>query len=294
MRLFLLFILSLGINTIGVAQDSLVLKTGQRIPFTRLSIFDDIVEIKHEDTKEFHEFPCADVYGYSEGMKERTYFLKPNPEEDGRGNYLILKRALIGNISLFEGTGNNQALYVEKGDQFEKVFGVTEAKNQRMERLEKLKSFVNDDAESMAYISSSGFKFKWKEIITVATYYNKRNYDDKIPDGDEVMGWVYLYRTQFQKTKDRIVIEMHGKDHDLYLEDYIILPMPIDYASKLSLRDSEIRSTHIMSGELEEQYFEVLYDSKTNTFRFDKKEGTELQFEFYKIRDKVGKKITHD
>jgi len=294
MRLFCLFIISLTICSSGIAQDSLVLKTGQRIPYTRLSILDDRVEIKHEETKEFHEYPCAEVYGYSEGMKERTYFIKPNPEEDGRGNYLILKRALIGNLSLFEGTGNNQSLYMEKEGRIEKVFGVTESKNQRMERLEILKSFVSHDEESMAYISSSGFKYKWKEILTVATYYNSRNYDEKVPDGNDVMGWVYLYRTQFQKTKDRIVIEMYGEDHDLYLEDYIILPMPIDYASKLSLRDSEIHSTHIMSGELEEQYFEVIYDSKSNTFRFDKKTGTELQYEFYKIRDKVGKKITHD
>ncbi|WP_422361067.1 hypothetical protein [Reichenbachiella sp.] len=294
MRLLSLLILSLAHQFTSLAQDSLVLKTGQRIPYTRMSIYEDQVEIKHEETKEFHIFSCDDVYGYSEGMKERTYFIKSNPEEDNWGNFLTLKRVLVGKISLFESTGNNQSLYAEKDGRFEKIFSVTESKSQKQQRLDVLKSFVSDDEESMAYISSSGFKFKWKEIEIVASYYNKRNHDERMPTEEDVMGWVYLYRTQFQKTKDRIVIEMYGEDHDLYLEDYIILPMPIDYASKLSLRDSEIRSTHIMSGELEEQYFEVLYDSKSNTFRFDKKNGTELQYEFYKIRDKVGKKITHD
>ncbi|WP_420580348.1 hypothetical protein [Reichenbachiella sp.] len=294
MRLLSLLILSLSIHFSGLAQDSLVLKTGKRIPYTRMSIYDDQVEIKHGSTKEFHIFPCDEVYGYSEGMKERTYFIKPNPEEDNWGHFLTLKRVLVGKISLFESTGNNQCLYAEKDGKFEKVFSVTESKSEKQKRLDILKSFVSDDDESMAYISSSGFKFKWKEIETVASYYNKRNHDERVPAEQDVMGWVYLYRTQFQKTKDRIIIEMYGEDHDLYVEDYIILPMPIGYASKLSLRDSEVRSTHIMSGELEEQYFEVLYDSKSNTFRFDKKTGTELQYEFYKIRDKVGKKITHD
>ena len=295
MKYFIPILFFLLISSAGLAQDSLVLKTGKRIPFTRMAMVDDIIEVKHEVTKEFHTFPCDEVYGYSEGMKERTYFIKPNPEEeDEQGQYLILKRLIIGKISVFEGTGNNQSLYFSKDKRFEKLFGVTESKSERMDRLQILKSFVDNDDESMSYIGSSGFKFNWKEIIKVVEYYNDRNHDYRLPESDDVMGWVYLYRTKFQKTQDRIVIEMHGEDHDLYIEDYIILPMPIEYASKLSLRDSEIRSSYIMSGELEEQFFEVIYDKKTNEFRFDKKTGTELQFEFFKIRDKVGKKITHD
>lgn len=294
MRVYILLVFLYIVQFGAVAQDSLVLKTGQRIPFTRLSVFDGQVEIKHEATKEYHLFPCEEVYGYSEGMKQRTYFFKPNPESDEQNEYLELKRLYVGSLSLFEGTGNNQSLYIEKGGVFKKVFGVTESKSEKAQRLKTLVSLVNDDQESIAYISSSGFKFKWKEIEKVVEYYNQRNFVQVEPDGADVFGMVYLYRTQFQKTKDRIVIEMNGEDHDLYLEDFIMLEMPIDYASKLYLRDSEIRSTHVMSGELEEQYFEILYDSKTNTFRFDKKDGTELQYEFYKIRDKVGKKITHD
>lgn len=294
MRLIILFTVLILAHTYTSAQDSLVLKTGQRIPYTRMSVFNGQVEIKHEETKEFHQYPCQEVYGYSEGMKERTYFFKPNPESTDENDYLVLQRLYVGKLSLFEGTGNDQSLYMEKGEILKKVFGVTESKYEKEERLETLKSFVNDDEESMAYINSAGFKFKWKEIETVVEYYNKRNFEATPYSEDDVYGMVYLYRTQFQKTKDRIVIEMNGEDHDLYLEDFIMLEMPIDHASKLYLRDSEIKSTHVMSGEMEEQFFEILYDSKTNTFRFDKKDGTELQYEFYKIRDKVGKKITHD
>ncbi|SMD34554.1 hypothetical protein SAMN04488029_2071 [Reichenbachiella faecimaris] len=294
MRALVLFFFLILFQNFVFAQDSLVLKTGERIPYTRMAVLEDQVEIKHEVTKEFHAFPYDAVYGYSEGMKEKTYFFKQNPETEGGNDYLVVRRLCVGNLSLFEGTGNNQSLYMEKGERLEKVFEVTESKSEKLQRLEILKSFVNDDAESMAYITASGFKFKWKEIETVVEYYNKRNFDEASSSSADVVGTVYLYRTQFQKTKDRIVIKMNGEDHDLYLEDFIMLEMPIDYASKLYLRDSNIRSTHVMSGELEEQYFEILYDAKTNTFRFDKKEGTELQYEFYKIRDKVGKKITHD
>ena len=294
MRPVVLFILLILNQTAGIAQDSLVLKTGQRIPFTRMAMYDGLVEIKHEETKEFHTYPFEEVYGYSEGMKEKTYFFKPNPESEEDDDYLVVKRLLVGNLSLFEGTGNNQSLYVEKGGEIKKVFEVTESKYEKGQRFEILKSFVSDDDESMAYLSSPDFRLKWKEIEKVVEYYNDRNYDKVTPKKDDVKGMVYLYRTQFQKTKDRIVIELHNNYHDLYIEDYIMLELPIDYASQLSLRDAEIKSTHILSGELIEQYFEVLYNSKTNTFRFDKKSGTELQYEFYKIRDMVGKKINHD
>lgn len=294
MRLIALFTLLILAHTTAFAQDSLVLKTGQRIPYARMTVYDGQVEIKHQVTKEYHQFPCEEVYGYSEGMKERTYFFKSNPESSDVNDYLVVKRLLVGKLSLFEGTGNNQSLYLEKDEIMNKVFDVTESKSARLNRLDVLKSFVDDDDESIAYINSSGFKLKWKEIETVVGYYNKRNFEAEPYSEEDVLGMVYLYRTQFQKTKDRIVVRMNGEDHDLYVEDFIMLEMPIDHASKLYLRDSEIKSTHVMSGELEEQFFEILYDSKTNTFRFDKKDGTELQYEFYKIRDKVGKKITHD
>lgn len=294
MRFFVLISMLLLFHSNGIAQDSLVLKTGQRIPFSRMATLEDQVEIKHEQTEEFHTFSFKEVYGYSEGMKEKTYFFKPNPEPEDEEDFLMVQRLLVGNLSLFEGTGNNQSLYMQKEGRMGKVFGVTDSKYKQEKQFKILKSFVSDDEVSVAYISSAGFKFKWKEIIKVAEYYNDRNFKERKPKAEDVFGWVYLYRTQFQKTKERLVIRMHDEDHDLYLEDYIILNLPIDYASKLYLRDSEVSSTHVMSGELVEQYFEVLYDSKTNTFRFDKKTGTELQYEFYKIRDKVGKKIVHD
>lgn len=293
MKIIILFALILVINNSLYAQDSLVLRNNKRIPYTRLAMQDGLVEIKNEVTKAFETYPCDSVYGYSEGMKERTYFLKRNPEPDEM-SHIFLKRLEVGPISLFESTGNVQSLYVEKGDKFEKILGLTESKAKKAERLEVFKTFVEDDIESMSYINSSSYKNRWKDITTVLQYYNRRNFEERNPTSNEVKGAVYLYRTQFQKTKEGIKIDLNGKSHDLYIEDYIILDLPVDYASLLTLRDSEVRSQRVISGELEEQYFEVLYDAKTNTFRFDKKEGTELRFEFFKIKDKVGKKITHD
>lgn len=293
MRATILLIITFLIVFPGFSQDSLVLRNNKRIPYSRLAMFNGEVEIKNAETKAFEIYPCDSVYGYSEGMKERTYFLKKNPETDEK-SHLFLSRLEVGNVSIFEGTGNNQSLYAEKDGRLEKILSVTDSKSLKAERLEVFKSFVQDDDESLSYIASSSFKLRWKDIITVAQYYNKRNFRERTPSPNDVLGAVYLYRTQFQKTKEGIKIRLNGKSHDLYIEDYIILDLPVDYASMLSLRDSEVKNTHVISGELEEQFFEVLYDSKTNTFRFDKKGGTELQFEFYKIKDKVGKKISHD
>lgn len=275
-----------------MAQDSLILKNNQHIPFVRLSMLGDEVEIKNGETRETEIYPCDSVYGYCEGMKERTYFLRKDPESEG--NYLFMNRLEVGSISLFENVGNDRGLYAAKGDRFERVFGLTDSKDIKLERLDLFKTFVEDDDESLSYIASNSFRHRWKDIVLVVQYYNRRNFIEREPASEDVKGAVYLYRTKFQKTDEVIKIRLNGQDHDLYIEDYIILNLPVDYASKLYLRDSEIKNEHVISGELLEQYFEVLYDSRTNTFRFDKKEGTELQFEFYKIRDKVQDRIKHD
>lgn len=293
MRTSTLLVLTLLIVYSGYSQDSLVLKNNKRMSYSRLAMFNGEIEIKNTQTKAFETYPCDSVYGYSEGMKEKTYFLKPNPEPDEAG-HLFVKRLEVGSVSLFEGTGNNQSLYAEKEGRFEKILGLTESKSSKAERLEVFKSLVQDDAESLSFMASSSFKYRWKDIIKVVQYYNRRNYDEREPSPNQVRGAVYLYRTKFQKTKEVIKIFLNGKKHDLYLEDYIILNLPVDYASKLTLKDSEVKNDLVISGELIEQYFEVLYDSKTNTFRFDKKEGTELRYEFYKIKDKVGDRVNHD
>lgn len=288
-------LLALVILTAGnlFAQDSLVLKNNRRIPFARLSMLEGEIEIKNALTKEMEIYPCDSVYGYSEGMKERTYFLKKDPESED-DHYLFMNRLQVGSISLFESVGSDRGLYASKGNRLEKVFGVTDSKAMREEQLATFKTMVEDDSESLSYLASGSFRHRWKDIELVVEYYNRRNFvAQEILDND-VIGKLYLYRTKFQKTDEVIKIRLNGKDHDLYIEDYIILNLPVDFASKLQLRDSEVKNELVISGELLEQYFEVLYDSKTNTFRFDKKEGTELQFEFYKIRDKVQDRITHD
>ncbi|UXX80356.1 hypothetical protein N7E81_04490 [Reichenbachiella carrageenanivorans] len=276
----------------GHAQDTLVLRNGKRIGILRLAMANDHLKVKNSLTKEFEAYPFDSVFGYTKGSKERAYFLKKNPGMDYSG-YFFLKRIAVGRLTLFENTGNDQSLYLEKDGRFEKVFGVTESKAKKAKRLQVFQSFVSDDEESTAYLNAPELKYKWDEIITVVEHYNERNFVERLPQSSDVLGRVYLYRTQFQKTKQGIKIKLYGKDHDLYIEDFIMLNLPVEYASQLHLRDSEVRSTHEMSGELNEQFFEVLLDPGTNTFRFDKKKGTELQYEFFKIRDQVNKKINN-
>lgn len=276
----------------GHAQDTLVLRNGKRIGILKLAMANDHLEVKNSATKAFESYPFDSVFGYSKGSKERAYFLKKNPSKDYSG-YFFLKRIAVGRLTLFENTGNDQSLYLEKDGRFEKVFGMTESKAKKAKRLDIFMSFVSDDEESTAYLNAPGFKYKWNEILTVVAHYNERNFVERLPQAGDVLGRVYLYRTQFQKTMQGIKIKLYGKDHDLYIEDFIMLDLPVAYASQLHLRDSEVRSTHELSGEFNEQFFEVLLDPDTNTFRFDKKKGTELQYEFFKIKDQVDKKINN-
>jgi len=296
MRIIAIIFIFLTIQFSGNSQDSLILKTGRRIAFSKINFLEDEIEISTYKDKDLLIFDPDSVFGTTYPYREINYFVLPNLGSLSGLKYQILERLEVGLLTLYikrngpgqpERTSGNFYLYLNKDNRIENIFISNVAGKRKKEFFDVFSSFINDDSISVSYINSREFKFKLKDVFEVVQYYNRRNFISKSPDSSTLFGSVYLYRTKFQKTKSGLKIRTIDQVHHLYLEDFIRLRLPINFASKLSLSDGYIKSEKILSGEFVDQYYEVLFDSKTGSYLFDKKEGSELQYEFYKIKNKT-------
>ncbi|RJE71453.1 hypothetical protein BGP76_04965 [Reichenbachiella sp. MSK19-1] len=274
-----------------MGQDTLVLKSGKRIPFTRMVTYEDVVQVKDYNIKEMIDVLPDSIIGYSQAKKDEDYFMIFPPET---GSYLFVERLMTGSITLYLDQYGGYVLYAKKNDELFELYDAHDNKREREEKLKTLKTLVADDAESYGYVSAPGFKLKNKEIQKVLYHYNERNYVERTPTADDVVGTVYLYRTQFQKTKNRVRVVLFGETHDLYIRDYIQLNIPIEYASRMLIYDRDIKSDLLITGELEDQYYELLYDGQKDEFVLEPKNGTEQHYEFYGIKEQVGEKMSGD
>ncbi|MGL1886589.1 MAG: hypothetical protein OCD76_08755 [Reichenbachiella sp.] len=276
------------------SQDTLVLRSGRRVPFTKINEYSDLIQVKDYQQNKLIDFLPESIIGYSQALKDETYFLIFEPEGQNRGEYLFVERLEVGVITLYAKERGGFTLYAEKNNSLFEIYNIQSNKTIKGDNLSQFKSIISDDQESEEYVSSSGFKFKTKEIQKVIQYYNRRNYQDHQPSSEDVLSTIYFYRTKFQKTKEKIRIKLNGQLHELYIEDFIQLDLPINHASKLTFFDSHVRNDIILSGGLKDQFYEVLYDPRDNVFQLDPKDGTELHFEFNGIKEKVINQIGKD
>ena len=267
-----------------LSQDTLYLKNGNKLPFENMDQFLGLIEVVTPDQERL-SFPGDSVLGYEDVLNSESYYIKPVPGYDEE--YTYLKRVAKGPISLFEDMTVGYTLYGEKGDTFEVLFEISGGAQAKKERLAIFEEMVADDQESVAYVQDMSYKFK--EFLTVVEHYNRRNFKPAKKKTAH-KGTVYLYRTRFQKTKDRIRVRYRSEQSDLYINDFIQIELPVSKATRVTFFDSSTKNEIIMAGDLKDQYFEVLYDKKSDTFILEPKDGSELIYEFFKIQDKVYKK----
>ena len=273
------------------AQNMLVLKDGKRIPYANIDFQKDTISIKTMETDENLSFYFESVIGYCSPIDEENYYIKKNLDWDGDLSYQFFERMEVGTIYLYrrKDTSPDTYLYMEKNGRLENVFNALESGKNKDAIFEVFKSFVADDEESMRYINDKKFNYSLADMVVVIQYYNRRhNYIYNQID-EESRGKVFLYRTKFQKIKNELVIELYGEKHKLYRNDFIEFDIPIQTASKVTVTSDYSSNFKLLAGEMTDQYYEVRFDQKTRKFIFESKEGPERQYEFYKIKKKLGK-----
>ena len=123
------------------AQDTLILKSGNRIPYTKLTEYTDAIEIKSSEGKAFLSFPQDSIYGISQPFKELSFFLKLIPDSDTTAHYEFVERLEVGKVSLYQYTRKNLDLYLEKDGKIEHVYNSIERKTLRDQKLSLFESF---------------------------------------------------------------------------------------------------------------------------------------------------------
>ncbi|MFY0626097.1 MAG: hypothetical protein JXR07_07380 [Reichenbachiella sp.] len=282
-NIFLLFIVLMVVDDC-FSQDSLLLSSGKRVPYLQLKKYPDSIGVKTLD-KNFVYYQPEDVFGYSESLKEKGYFLKTNPEEGDIFSYVFVDRIISGRITLFEKMKGGVSMYFEKDGRFEKIFDPVEFKEEKENRFKTFTSFFEDDQESMKYILDPDFSFKFKEVFRATEFYNLRNHKEVLPSQDDLKGKVFLYRTKFQKRQGNVVVKYFDGINYLRIEDFIELSLPLEYPTRITVSDDFYETDIILTGEFEDQYYELLYDKKTNGFIIEAKGGSELYMEFSRIQD---------
>ncbi|WP_109831030.1 hypothetical protein [Reichenbachiella versicolor] len=286
----LVFILTIFMSVHAYGQDTLIMKDGRRIAFMKMWQYTDGIELKMADDSDNILVHPDSILGYWNNSKELSYFMVKDPDAKEGYEYIFTEREQVGAVSLFT-THTTDKMFALKGGQMVKIWDSYDRKDMMDARGASFRLLFSEDSESMAYLNDPKYKHSPKEISHVVRYYNLRNYQDPDPVLSRVKGKVLIYRTRFQKTKDVIKINNRGKIGELHINDFNVFEVPILQPLKLTFYDGVSRTDILISAEMSEQYFEVLYDKKTNGFRLDEKTGTELQYEFFGIRDKVQKKM---
>ena len=290
-KLIALWATILTLPLCAMAQDTLVLKNGKRIAFMRMKQYSDGIEFKlANDDTELVLFQPDEILGYWNNSLEISKFLIFDPDQEGL--YYFAEREAVGAITIFTSKELGIKMYALKGNSMVKVWDSGDSRELMDQREASFEVLVKDDPISKGYVQENGYKHKSNEIIKVVNGYNIRNFVEPTTEMSKVTGKVFLYRTRFQKTQEVIRINNQGKLSELHIEDFIVIEVPILQPLKLRFFDTEHRTEQLVTGEMAQQFYEVIYDKQTNGFVLDKKSGTELHYEFYKIKDKVNKKMT--
>ncbi|UXP33303.1 hypothetical protein N6H18_04980 [Reichenbachiella agarivorans] len=294
---WLRLILGMALLVVGdqlCAQDTLTLHSGRKIPFMRMLEFRDVVRVKDYEEGEMVDILPDSIMGYTQSLSESSYYLIFYFNEEGEREYLFVERYESGAIALFVDQRRGYSMFMQKEGLVKEVYDMHDNRRARDLRFLDFSLMLADDDTTFSYVNSSDFRFKPGDIRQAVQNYNLRNFEQSLSAEEPVRSTVYLYRTPYQKTKDRIRIELNGATHLLYINDFIQLDLPIEYPSRLTLYDKETRSDILIAGELKDQYYEVLYDSQSKAFRLDPKSGTELHFEFNGIKERVMDKFGRD
>jgi hypothetical protein len=290
MRLHL-FIFAFFFCSTLFAQNSLVIKNGKDIPYSKIEFLKDSIKVESLDTEEVFSFHFKSVIGYCSPTNEENYYVKRNVDLSSELSYQFFERMEVGPLYLYrrKDIAPEMFLYMEKDGRIEKVYSVHASGQKKAEMLEVFKSFVADDEESLRYINDKKFNYNKDDILVVVQYYNRRNFYSLDQEEDKSLGKIFLYRTKFQKIKNELEIEVYGKRHKLFRNDFIEFDMPIKNASRITVSSDYSSNYKLVAGEMTDQYYEVSFDQKTRKFIFEEKKGSERQYEFYKIKKKVGK-----
>lgn len=287
---FLTFI-PLAVSWSIYAQDSLMLKTGKMIPFVKLYQYEDSIELKMPYSKKWVSYASEDVFGYYDILNDQSYYLMANPEKNDYDlSHIFLERTTVGTINMYVDNSRDYKMYLSKNNKTYLIYQTLESQSENNMRVETLKELVMDDDKSVKYMGSQEFKFKPREIELVINQYNQRNFIGGAFSTDaRITKRLFLYRTKFQKKKGPIRVWLNGTPHKLYIEDFILLNVPVNYASQITISDGSISTERIVSASIAEQYYEVLYDVKTEGYILDPKSGSELHFEFNRIKERIEK-----
>jgi hypothetical protein len=167
------------------SQGSLTLENGQRIPYEKNKISTTAFKITRikEGKKSKETIPLDSIKFFIE--ETITYYKKPNPIKELLSKYDFVKQEVSGKINLYQktitryvsgqyggGVYTTEYLYFEKGDRYEYIIIQGTVFKNKKEKINVLRSLIDDDPEILAKLESEDFKLRSENIHKLIKDYN--------------------------------------------------------------------------------------------------------------------------
>lgn len=242
-------------------QNVLILTNGHTRDFKRWKLSKDyvrIVGINGEKT----EIPVSEVHGYFDRHNQTQYYRRP-----GKSDYLFdanqlpyefVERIISGRINLYKSVRvikpvlvtpapgvNPQIEYlIEKDDAYESVL---RGETSKREARDLLQSFLHDDPELLAKVTSPEFKVNLKTISSLLNEYNVRSFRPASEMSGGV-GSIGLFFKRKQTSKNVLLLTVNDSlTYSLPENKVVTVQIPVDVLSKVCVVTGSTKVCNVMS-----------------------------------------------
>jgi hypothetical protein len=197
-----LFLVLVVISQISSAQNFLIKQNGETIPYRKMKFKGDSVQILDEERDKVR-ISEHDIAGYFDVATRLVYFQKPQAENDPyfllfpnkkeSKNYEYMPLREPGKINIFERVetappsshmGTNGVMtttynsttfyYAQKENHYGHVFTVGALDKKKVRNT--LKTFIDDDPETLTKLESTDFQFNNKNFFRLIREYNLKHF----------------------------------------------------------------------------------------------------------------------
>lgn len=261
MQIRFILLLWLGLPIFGNAQNLLLKKNGDNIPFKKIFPMDDHIIVLNEKKQQI-KITQDDIIGYYDSDIQEIFFLIPVTFTGLNKNDLMkknrtssmefMKRILTGEIMVFETRTNISGIpetnmmgntvpqyYLKKNNEYNHVtFSGLLSDNST--DLAVLKS-VLDDLEFVSKIEGKGFNFSQKKVSEILREYNLKYYSPIGIDDYHKTGTICFYTRMRPEIRKDIIVQINDSiDYKLPMEAKPLpVRLPLNKPSKVCLRSPE-------------------------------------------------------
>ena len=249
---FSIFLLTL-VSTTALSQNILFTKDGNRIPYKKIKIDKDKVEIV-ADNKTRKSFSTGEVAGYFNDKQQKKFYRVPivkdyekrfelfNARDENEHEFL--ERVKAGAIDLYvrletqsppttmgpdgrmtTGSGGTRIYYYAQDDHDYKNIFITGLLTDKTKGYQNLQDFVDDDEEILKQIRHEDFRYNEKNMLRIIEAYTVRKWKKVTAEDYEILSRASIYTMAKAELKQQFKVTVNDSLEFKLPENRMPLPL---------------------------------------------------------------------